>query len=396
MAKGNFTAFLRGSTTHRVPKLATLVAASAVLATMITIDASATPATLTGVGGAALSRAALAPHLATLTDVAPGRGGHRGTRVAVRHGATTTTTRARVLMTGPRPGSSTAPQGPVRSAPTPADSGPAAPTTTTTTPAPTTTTTAASAPTTTTTTPAPTTAFPMGTPDGSEPSGYAPPAANALAGYTETYVTDFPGTSVPAGWDVYHGNPSSDPGAQFGSAHVTVSNGILSLSTWHDPAYGGEWVTGGLSTNIPQTYGADFVRSRVTGAGPTMVELLWPANNQWPPEIDFAESGGDTSSISATVHWGTTSSNHQDQRVLSGIDLSQWHTWGVIWTPTSITYTVDGRVWGRVNNTGEIPNVPMTLDLQQQTWCGASPAWACPSGPQSMEVDWVAEYTSNS
>ena len=26
--------------------------------------------------------------------------------------------------------------------------------------------------------------------------------------------------------------------------------------------------------------------------------------------------------------------------------MTQWHTWGVIWTPTSITYTVDGSVWG--------------------------------------------------
>lgn len=216
-----------------------------------------------------------------------------------------------------------------------------------------------------------------------------------MSGYTQTYVTDFPGTSIPAGWDVYHGNPNTDPGAQFGSAHVTVGGGMLSLNTWQDSAYGGEWVTGGLSTNISQTYGADFVRSRVTGAGPTMVELLWPANNQWPPEIDFAESDGGSSSLSATVHWGTSSSNHQDQRVLNGINLTQWHTWGVIWTPTTITYTVDGQVWGRVTNSSEIPNVPMTLDLQQQTWCGASPSWACPSGPQSMQVDWVAEYTAN-
>ncbi len=235
--------------------------------------------------------------------------------------------------------------------------------------------------------------LPIGVPDSSEPSGYAPPPADALAGYTLTYETDFPGSSIPAGWDVYHGNPVSDPGAQFGSAHSVVSNGILSLNTWQDPAYGGEWVTGGLSTNIAQTYGADFVRSRVTGAGPTMVELLWPANNQWPPEIDFAESAGSTTSLSATVHFGTSTVNHIDQQVLSGIDLTQWHTWGVVWTPTSITYSVDGKVWGQVTVASQIPDIPMTLDLQQQTWC--SSGWACPSGPQSMQVDWVAEYTAN-
>jgi beta-glucanase (GH16 family) len=74
--------------------------------------------------------------------------------------------------------------------------------------------------------------------------------------------------------------------------------------------------------------------------------------------------------------------------------MTQWHTWGVVWTPTSITYTVDGHAWNSFTNASEVPDVPMTLDLQQQTWCGATPAWACPSTPQSMQVDWVAEYTA--
>jgi beta-glucanase (GH16 family) len=131
------------------------------------------------------------------------------------------------------------------------------------------------------------------------------------------------------------------------------------------------------------------VRSRVTGAGPTQVELLWPVANVWPPEIDFNETGGTTSSTSATVHF--TNATDQDQRS-QNIDLTQWHTWGVIWTPTSITYTVDGSVWGSVTTASEIPNQAMTLDLSQQTWCGSG--WACPTVPQSMQIDWVAEYTS--
>ena len=38
----------------------------------------------------------------------------------------------------------------------------------------------------------------------------------------------------------------------------------------------------------------------------------------------------------------------------------------------------------------EIPAQPMTLDLTQQTWCASF--WACPTAPQSLQVDWVAEY----
>jgi glycosyl hydrolase family 16 len=232
--------------------------------------------------------------------------------------------------------------------------------------------------------------YPVGVADAAEPSGMSPPAGDALPGYTQSYVSDFSGSSLPSGWEVFTGNPGGDPGAQWGAAHVTVSGGLLNLNTWKDPAYNNEWVAGGLcQCGVAHTYGAYFVRSRVTGPGPTQVELLWPTGNRWPPEIDFNESGGTTASTSATLHFG--SNNGQDQRKLS-IDLTQWHTWGVIWTPSSVTYTVDGKVWGSVSVASEISNVPMTLDLTQQTWCASG--WACPTAPQSMQVDWVDEYTS--
>jgi beta-glucanase (GH16 family) len=170
---------------------------------------------------------------------------------------------------------------------------------------------------------------------------------------------------------------------------------MLSLNTFEDPAYNNEWVTGGVcDCGVSLTYGAYFVRSRVTGAGPTNVEILYP-NVGWPPELDFNETDGSATATTATVHWG--SGNSQYHSSLNNIDMTQWHTWGVIWTPSSITYTVDGTVWASASSSqAQIPDVPMHLTLQQQTWCGASPAWACPTAPESMEVNWVAEYLPNS
>ena len=242
---------------------------------------------------------------------------------------------------------------------------------------------------TTPTTPASTTTTtaPSAAADSAEPSGEGPPGA--MAGYTQSYVNDFTGTTLPAGWGAYSGKPGGDPGSQWGAAHVVVSNGMLQLETYQDSAYGGEWVTGGVSQyGESQTYGAYYVRSRVTGPGPTNVELLWPVAPVWPPEIDFNETGGATIGTSATVHWGP--GNNQEQHSDETVNMTQWHTWGVIWTPTSITYTVDGVVFGTVNVPSEIPNQAMTLDLQQQTWC--SSGFACPTSPQSMDIDWVAEY----
>lgn len=230
--------------------------------------------------------------------------------------------------------------------------------------------------------------YPVGVYNGLEPSGEAPPIASALPGYTLHYVNDFIGTELPAGWSTFTGIPGGDPGGQFASSHVTVSNGLLQLNTWRDRHFHNHWVTGGLcQCELARTYGAYFVRSRVTGAGPNEVELLWPVTNRWPPEIDFSETLGKLSFTSATIHFGNT--NTMVHRTLN-VAMTQWHTWGVIWTPTNITYLIDGRVWGVVTQSSQIPSVPMTLDMEQRTRCTIGRQ--CPVAPVTMQVDWVAEY----
>ncbi len=233
--------------------------------------------------------------------------------------------------------------------------------------------------------------YPVGDPSSTEPSGEAPPDPDALPGYQQSYVTDFTGSSLPSGWGPFSGTPGSDPGTSWDPSHVVVSGGMLQLNAYQDPSYNNEWVTGGVcQCEVAQTYGAYFVRSKLTGAGPTQVELLWPTVG-WPPEIDFDETYGATDGSMATLHYD--SNNDQIQQTVS-IDMTQWHTWGVIWTPTSVTYTVDGNVWGSVTVASDIPSQPMTLDIQQQTWCSSS--FACPTSDESTDVDWVAEYTADS
>lgn len=229
--------------------------------------------------------------------------------------------------------------------------------------------------------------FPSGVADLAEPSGQAPPGPTSFPGYVQKYVQDFNGTSLPPKWDVFTGKANGGSGSQWGSAHVVVGGGLLSLNTFRDPAYNNQWVSGGLCMcGAPSTYGAYFVRSRETGPGPTIVELLWPVV-AWPPEIDFNETSGVVSGTSATLRYGPGGQQSQVQRT---IDMSQWHTWGVIWTRTSVLYTVDGHVWGRFQVPSRVPHVSMTLNIQQQTWCSSN--FACPTSPQSTLVDWVSEY----
>jgi beta-glucanase (GH16 family) len=136
------------------------------------------------------------------------------------------------------------------------------------------------------------------------------------------------------------------------------------------------------------SYGAFFVRSRQTGSGPNEVELLWPQDNSWPPEIDFNETGGQSNLSSGTIHW--TVVNHQIQYHVA-TDLSQWHTWGVIWTPQSVIFTLDGQPWATDEVSASVPHQPMTIDIEQRTVC--DPLTQCPSQPTSLLVDWVAAFS---
>jgi len=241
----------------------------------------------------------------------------------------------------------------------------------------------------TTTTTIPPLLYPVGIVNHAEPSGMSPPSATALWGYKLVYATDFSSSVIPAGWDVYNGFPGGDPGAKFGANHVVVRNGQLLLETYRDQSFHDHWVTGGLcQCGLSQTYGAYFVRSRITGPGPNEIELLWPKSNNWPPEVDFNESSFVMGTMS-TVHWSLA--NHIEQHFDPNVNQTQWHTWGVIWEPNRIVYTVDGREWAAITSAARVPNVPMTLDIEQTTKCPVKAQ--CPSSPETLHVDWVVVYS---
>jgi beta-glucanase (GH16 family) len=229
----------------------------------------------------------------------------------------------------------------------------------------------------------------VGVPDSTEPSGQGPPTTSEIPGYKLRDVTNFDSGTLPANWPIFSGAASGDSGSQWATTHVTVSNRMLQLNTYQDPNFNDAWVSGGIcQCNTSYTYGAFFVRSRMTGPGPTQVEMLWPVSG-WPPEIDFNETYGGDSATQATLHY--TSSNIAIHKNID-IDMTKWHTWGIVWTPLSIQYTVDGRVWGTISDPSIIPHRPMALHFQQQTWCASN--YACPKSPQSTDINWVAAYSS--
>jgi Glycosyl hydrolases family 16 len=237
------------------------------------------------------------------------------------------------------------------------------------------------------------------------PSGQAMPGT--ISGWRQTLADDFTGSTLSSKWNAYWGQPGGDPGGWWDPSHVTVGNGVLTLRTYSDPtacvfAWGctaiNNEVSGGLKGTLAQTYGKYEVRFRIAdGQGVAFAALLWPANNSWPPEIDFAEDNGANPRTTnyATLHYGPN--NTQVGKSIN-VDMTQWHTLGVEWTKGQLAYTLDGKTWATVKNS-QVPSIPMNLAVQTQAW-GPGNSWEQPvtaatPAEVDMQIDWIVAYAQS-
>jgi beta-glucanase (GH16 family) len=222
-----------------------------------------------------------------------------------------------------------------------------------------------------------------------------------VPGWREVFHDDFNGNTVNlAKWRLYYGQPGGDPLGWFDPTHVTVSNGMLVISAYRGGDDHGRWGTGGLSSSpgLVQTYGKYLVRFRFNeGIGIGHALVLTAADGSWPPEIDFSEDNGSGRGTTlATLHYGA-----DDTRLThpTAVNLTQWHTLGVEWTPGKLVYTLDGHIWETIR-TSHVPSVPMAMDMQTQAWPCVGSWGRCPnaSTPKVVRlyVDWVVAYAPTS
>ena len=232
-------------------------------------------------------------------------------------------------------------------------------------------------------------------------AGASLPARVGISGrkasvWQRVFYDDFKHGLQASRWGRYSGQPGGDPGGWWDPSHAVVRRGLLNLETYRDPRFGNRWVSAGVSSAraVRQTYGKYEVRMRADrGKGVAVIALLWPSGNQWPPEIDFAENGGENRSrdhMTATLHYGTA--DHQLQRTVKR-HFTKWHVLGVRWTPDKLLYTLDGRVWAKVRNRN-VPAQPMEMDLQSQAGTCGEPSAPCPDATTqnrvNVQIDWVA------
>lgn len=182
-------------------------------------------------------------------------------------------------------------------------------------------------------------------------------------GWREVFRDDFTGDALSDKWEAFHGRPSSDPHVHWRPEMVRVHDGKLTLSG--APAYGG-WATGAVSGwRMPRTHGLFEIRMR---AIPHRVlsyhVLLWPADDQWPPEIDLAEGyRADRTRTDAFIHWRDGGGERRKRGYQVRVDATKPSTWAVEWLPGSVRLLADGKEFARA--IGEpVPDRPMWFGMQ--------------------------------
>jgi hypothetical protein len=207
-------------------------------------------------------------------------------------------------------------------------------------------------------------------------------AAGKYGWGTPNRATDFTSSSSLSGWYVY--NAAMSGGWNRTPNAISFANNTMIIT---GDAQGN---TGGLASWPGQQYGAWEVRVKVDPGAPGYrpVLLLWPDAENWPTggEIDFMEGSNDGTrqTLSGALHY--SSQNLWDPAYLN-TDATQWHNYGVSWTPTTITYYVDGVPWKRYINTSQFPPGPMHLAIQLDVHT------ADVSQGGKMYVAWARQYS---
>lgn len=235
-----------------------------------------------------------------------------------------------------------------------------------------------------------------------DPSGEPMPTGD-LPGWRQVFSDDFTGNALDSCWNPYSGVIPSSPTSVWAPSHISVFDGMAQLSTYQDPALGGQWTAAGMSSAacLSQQYGRYEVRFRMDQApGVKYAILLWPSTEPWPcgGEIDFGEDGGgDRQSTTLTDNYCDVNGQHAilpQSRI--DADFSQWHTLGVEWSHNTIVWTLDGKTEATISSS-KVPADKMQLDIQAEANTNCSlPFYSCVTAATPsdvhLDVDWVTAY----
>jgi beta-glucanase (GH16 family) len=272
---------------------------------------------------------------------------------------------------------------------------------------------------------------------GSDPlpvSGGPPGAANGagsaanLSGYHLTFdweANNFPNNPTPTNGAFattlssglrYLGNGDQEYWADTstGQSPFTLGNGVLDINAKYvgagnTPGGGSLSYDSGVFTTqgwFSQQYGYFEMRAELP-AGPGMWPAFWLLDNNsnqpggWPPELDALEAFGAPNANGEggtnQAHWDVHSQNTSQQAgawvTLAGNAATSFHTYGVLWTPKTMSFVYDGTV---------VAQAPTPSDYSQEMYMivnlavgGTWPGNATGENG-TMKIDYLRAFSSDS
>jgi licheninase len=205
--------------------------------------------------------------------------------------------------------------------------------------------------------------------------------------FTVVHAEDFTGSALdPAQWAVYSGQSKH---TQWNPANCVVGGGMLTLRAQPDGS------TCGIASRTNMTYGAFEVRARFPAPAAPQFDttfIAWPQDDSaWRnAEIDYVEEQDPTrQSITGFVHC-TACSGGQLEAGPMPLDMTQWHTYRLEWTPGSLRFLVDGNAWFTTTDKAAISSLPHHATVQTDyTADDHTPILT------TTQVDWVKIYKYN-
>jgi beta-glucanase (GH16 family) len=190
-----------------------------------------------------------------------------------------------------------------------------------------------------------------------------------------------------------------------GQTPYSLSNGALDIHAQPtSPELKAAGVTASFTTgqidthnSFSQEYGYFEMRADMSNAyGTNNAFWLMPMSGPWPPEIDITEVlGRDPKTDFMTNHANSTNPTSYGGTA-TGVDLSQgYHTYGLMWTPTTMTFYLDG-VAEYTTATQPDEHQPMYI----LATLGVGGSWA--GNPSTtnfsadMKIDYIRAYSSDS
>lgn len=225
--------------------------------------------------------------------------------------------------------------------------------------------------------------------------------------YKKVWADEFDSTAIDTKkWNFETGNLNvNDEKEYYQAANAAVSNGNLVITAKQQNVGGQPYTSARLNTSgkFSIQYGRIEARIKLPlGAG------LWPAfwmlgsnisTVGWPQcgEIDIMEHINADSLIYGTMHWNSNGAVQYGQNLSTS--PSAYHVYAVEWTPQSINWYVDdklyvtGNIANSINNTGAF-NTGSFFILLNLAVAGDWPGQTVDISklPASMYVDYVRVY----